>query len=144
MRRCCFWAPLVALSACATLDVTPFLKEQITGDTWRACLAREYQSQARFQARYGRHWSEASYLADLGRKALDGSETRHTNPVTSLEGKYTELAAMLGARGRTCNCATATARLDGWSVALAQEPARDQTAFAAAYDTARLECANQH
>lgn len=78
VRRCCFLSLPLALAACATLPgsfaVTPFLNEQITGDTWRACLAREYQAQARYAVRHGRNWAEAIRLADKGRAALTRPE----------------------------------------------------------------------
>ncbi|MEQ1754846.1 MAG: hypothetical protein ABL973_12020 [Micropepsaceae bacterium] len=144
VRRCCFWITVLTLAACTTFEVTPFLKEQITGDTWRACLAREYQSQARFQLRYGRHWQEATYLADLGQKSLDSTEAHHTNTSLVLDPKYRELTAALKSQGKTCTCAQAQARLDGWSVALAQDPDRDQSAFATSFDAAMVECVNQH
>jgi hypothetical protein len=94
VRRCCFWTVFSALSACGTLDVGPFLKEQITGDTWRACLAREYQLQAKIAVRNGRNWDKATALATKGQAALDGHEIAPTF------GK------------QTCPCATAQARFD--------------------------------
>ncbi len=77
VRRCCFVGVLASvLAACTfvdeTLQVSPFLREQITGDTWNACLAREYQSQARVQVRTGRQWQAATTLASKGRQALLG------------------------------------------------------------------------
>ena len=94
VRRCCFWAVFGALAACQTFEVGPFLKEQITGDTWRACLAREYQLQAKIAVRTGRNWDKATRLAAVGQAALKGEE----------------IAPTLG--GQTCACATAQARVD--------------------------------
>ena len=94
VRRCCFWAVFGALSACQTFEVGPFLKEQITGDTWRACLAREYQRQAKTAVRTSRNWDKATALATKGQAALDGVE------VAPIFGKA------------TCPCATAQARFD--------------------------------
>ena len=94
VRRCCFWAVFGALAACGTFEVGPFLKEQITGDTWRACLAREYQLQAKLSLRTGRNWDKASRLATLGQAALDGA------PPTPMFAS------------QTCLCATAQARFD--------------------------------
>jgi hypothetical protein len=82
-----------AISACSTFETGPFLREQITGDTWRACLAREYQRQARIQVRTGRNWKEATRLAERGRAALTGE-------------------AVAPAAGATCACAVAEARRD--------------------------------
>lgn len=98
VRRCCFWAVFGALAACQTFEVGPFLKEQITGDTWRACLAREYQLQAKIAVRTGRNWDKATRLAAVGQAALDGEE----------------IAPTLG--GQTCACATAQARVDAAAI----------------------------
>lgn len=141
-RRCCFWAMLPTLAACATFDVSPFLREQITGDTWRACLAREYQAQARWQVRNGRHWDEATRLAAKGRLALEGGEPVQEPVPEALGAPAAALRAALAARGRTCPCATATARLDGWTLSDAQDPARDPAVFAAAFNTALSTCSN--
>mgnify|MGYP006915170333 CR=1 FL=1 len=104
VRRCCFWALFSAIAACGTLDVGPFLKEQITGDTWRACLAREYQLQAKIHIRTDRNWGEATSLANKGRAALAGAE------VPLVEGASPRLASAV--TRRTCDCATAQARFD--------------------------------
>ena len=97
VRRCCFLSLPFTLLACASLSgsfgVTPFLNEQITGDTWRACLAREYQVQARRAVRNGRNWAEAIRLADKGRAALAGPEP--------------------APRENGCECAKAEARGEG-------------------------------
>jgi hypothetical protein len=72
-RRCCFLAVSFALCGCAlseSFEVGPFLKEQITGDTWRACAAREYQLYAKSRVRADRDWTEAKVWAAKGRAAL--------------------------------------------------------------------------
>ena len=140
VRRCCFWAPLLAVSACSTLEVSPFLKEQITGDSWKSCLAREYQAQARFQVRYGRNWDEAVRLSDKGRAALAGGEVPPWDAPASLTSRRTSLDQAVSASGRTCGCAKAQAALDGWILALEQDPDRVQTTFAERFDAARSEC----
>ena len=99
-----FLALFCILAACGTLDVGPFLKEQITGDSWRACLAREYQLQAKIRIRTDRDWGEATRLANKGRAALAGEE------VPLAEGASPRLATAFAAR--TCDCATAQARFD--------------------------------
>lgn len=143
VRRCCLgFAPALFLAACATFDVSPFLREQITGDTWRACLAREYQSQARQQVRNGRNWAQATRLAARGRLSLEGGEPGADPLPEVLASRARTLAAAVSSRGRTCDCATATARLDGWTVALAQDTARDQAVFAASFDAALSKCSN--
>jgi hypothetical protein len=72
-RRCCFLALSLALCGCAlseSFEVGPFLKEHITGDTWRACAAREYQFYARARVRADRDWTEAGVWAAKGHAAL--------------------------------------------------------------------------
>jgi hypothetical protein len=115
-RRCCFGAlAALVLSACAgigdTFDVGPFLKEQITGDTWRACLAREYQARARAHVRANRDWGEATRLAAKGRDALKGIE-------------IAPAAGMPALGARTCACATAQARFDALGPGKAFDDAR--------------------
>ena len=119
-RRCCFVLLAGAvLAACTTLfetfEVGPFLKEQITGDTWRACLAREYQAQARARVRADRDWTEAAAWAAKGRAALGGEE------VAPAPGAPAALAK------RTCACATAQARFDAASKAFDEALAACQT-----------------
>jgi hypothetical protein len=147
VRRCCFWASLAALSACApltdTLEVTPFLREQVTGDTWRACAAREYQAQARAQARSGRNWKQASLLAAKGRSALNGERPELESVPNALRQQRARLDNLQTSQKATCACATAQARLDGWSVALEQDPGRDQTTYLTAFNAAASACDQQ-
>ena len=116
VRRCCFLSLGLALAACSNLpgsfEVTPFLHEQITGDTWRACLAREYQLQARLEVRSGRHWNTAIRLSDKGRAALD-RQPIEPEPSTARP----LLNAALTNRDRNpCECAKAQARFDAWAI----------------------------
>ena len=142
-RRCCLGAALAfAPGACATFDVTPFQREQITGDTWRACLAREYQAQSRFHLRSGRNWTQATHLAAKGRLSLDGGEPRPDPVPSALSMRAQALDVAMSGRGRTCACATAAARLDAWAAALDQDPDRDQVVFATAFDSALSTCSN--
>jgi hypothetical protein len=142
-RRCCFGALAALLpGACATFDVTPFQREQITGDTWRACLAREYQVQSRSQVRNGRNWTEATRLASKGRDSLSSGQPQFDPIPSALSPQAQALEKAVSARGRTCPCATAAARLDAWAIALAQEPKRDQAVFAAAFNSALSTCSN--
>src|SRR5258706_1734158 len=57
-----------------TFHVTAFLHEQITGDTWRACLAREYQTQTRTTVRNGRDWAAASRFSAKGWATLTNGD----------------------------------------------------------------------
>ena len=145
VRRCCLGALLALLpGSCATFDVTPFLREQITGDTWRACLAREYQAQSRHQVRSGRNWSEATHLAAKGRLSLTGGKPQPDTVPPKLAPQAEALSKAISARGFTCPCATATARLDAWVIAFEQDQGRDQAVFAAAFDNALSICSNPH
>ncbi|MCE9521565.1 MAG: hypothetical protein K8S25_03940 [Alphaproteobacteria bacterium] len=95
------------------------MRKSITGDTWRACLAREYQALARFEVRNGRDWSEAIRLADKGRAALGGPE-----PAT---------------RENRCDCAKAEARRDAFENQT--ERGDDTSALRKSLDEATLACA---
>jgi hypothetical protein len=112
------------LAACSTLgdsfEVGPFLKEQITGDSWRACLAREYQAEARARVRADRDWTEATIWAAKGRAALAGEREPQTPSRNS------------------CDCAKAEARAD----VLAADPGR--TDLQTKYEEARAACARPH
>ena len=140
VRRCCFWLPVLLLASCATFEVTPFLREQITGDTWRACLARQYQAEARYQLRNGRHWTQASLLAAKGRQALDGVDPQPELPQPTLEERWQDLKGAIARHGRGCECGGAQAILDAWTVALDQDATRDQSPFARGFDKAVRDC----
>jgi hypothetical protein len=117
-RRCCFLAlTAAALAACATFETGPFLKEQITGDSWRACLAREYQAEARARVRADRDWTDATAWAAKGRAALAGEHEPESPPANP------------------CECAKAHARAD----VLATDPGR--TDLQVKYDEAKTACA---
>ena len=143
-RRCCFVAFALALSSCAnlseTFEVSPFLGEQITGDTWRACLAREYQLQGRSEVRSGRRWAEATRLAAKGRNALGGADVvpDPAPPDAALTAARATLDAALAAhRGeRPCECAQAQASYDGWLVKAARgaDTAASEKRFGAAVE----------
>jgi hypothetical protein len=105
------------LAACQTFEVGPFLKEHITGDTWRACLAREYQYQAKLAVRANRDWDKATALAAKGKAALDG----------------VEVAPMFGRR--TCPCAAAQARVDAAASTFDEARAACETSKAPASPT---------
>ena len=143
-RRCCF-PPLAALfltgcsSVADTFDVGPFMREQITGDTWRSCLAREYQTQARAQLRAGRHWDEATTLAAKGRDALEGRDVTPAPPPPALTHERTKLDAALANRTqRPCDCAKTQARYDGWTEAVARK--MDTTPHAKSFEEALSAC----
>jgi hypothetical protein len=100
-RRCCFLALSLALCGCAlseSFEVGPFLREQITGDTWRACAAREYQFYARARVRGDRDWTEASVWAAKGRAAL-ASANSHAGADACACGRVHALSDMLASKG---------------------------------------------
>jgi hypothetical protein len=122
---------VLSVGACTSLDdsfrVTPFLREQITGDTRRACLAREYQMQTHFVVRDNRDWLEASRFSAKGWTALEGDEVRHWTAVqfglekTRVGSEQLELEVALSeADADPCNCAKAEAAYDGWLAAAAR------------------------
>lgn len=134
------WLLLLVLpiAACASLgdtfDVTPFLREQITGDTWRACSAREYQMQTRYVLRTDRNWAEASRFSSKGWAALKGDSPQHWQAsefgmeTTRLRDAQLELDSRLGkwAHPDECACAKAEAAYDGWLAAAARQAANQE------------------
>ena len=132
-----------------TFDVTPFLREQITGDTWRACLAREYQLQTRVVLRQGRNWAEASRFSAKGWAALHGEAVAPWSPVAfdaegerlaRLQTARGELDARLGKRDLApCACAKAQGAYDGW-VAAAVWPAVNEAAAQAGFASTVTGC----
>jgi len=143
-RRCCFVAAALTFSGCASFpdsfEVTPFLREQITGDTWRACLAREYQTQARSEVRFGRHWAQATRLAAKGRAALDNRDVApDPSPTPDLAPANERLVAALARRAQNpCPCAQAQARYDGWAAKASRGAPTVETA--AGFDEAVAAC----
>jgi hypothetical protein len=141
VRRCYFLGLSLALSACVgSFDVGPFLREQITGDTWRACLAREYQVQARLEVRAGRKWNSAIRLAAKGEAALDGrSPEPEATPADLGQDRMQLLTALVNRDENPCDCAKAQARFDGWVVK--HERGADTAAVRAGFDEALGACA---
>jgi len=122
---------VLPIAACATLgdtfDVTPFLREQITGDTRRACLAREYQMQTRYVVRDDRNWAEASRFSAKGWAALRGEDVQHWQAAQfglaqgRVGSEQLPLDAALSDPNRDeCSCAKAEAAYDGWLAAAAR------------------------
>jgi hypothetical protein len=79
-------------------------------------------------------------LSDKGRMALAGNEITLWSEPASLSSRRTQLDQAITSSGRTCGCAKAQAALDGWIIALEQDPGRDQTTFAERFDAAKAEC----
>jgi hypothetical protein len=125
---------VLTVAACTSLDetfgVTPFLREQITGDTWRACLAREYQIQTRLAVRQGRDWAEASRFSAKGWSALASEPVSpwQTSMFELTAGRKARLeqaerelgAALIRKDSSPCHCGKAQAAFDGWLAASAR------------------------
>ena len=140
-----------------TFHVSSFLREQITGDTWRACLAREYQVQTRLILRQGRDWAAASRFSSKGWAALRDGDVAPwhgddldvaTDRRREFDAARRELSTAL-ANGRTapCPCAKAQAAYDGW-IAASVRPGSNEAAaradFTAAIAACRQEEARPH
>ncbi|MBI1212828.1 MAG: hypothetical protein GC190_15305 [Alphaproteobacteria bacterium] len=154
MRAAPFVLALAAfVAACAelgdTFEVTPFLREQITGDTWRACLAREYQVQTRFVLREGRDWAEASRFSSKGWAALRneavpawqvGEFDLTMGRKAALAPARADLEAVLAKRDvAPCDCAKAQGAFDGWLAASARL-AEDESMLAKRFSDAVGSC----
>jgi hypothetical protein len=132
-----------------TFNVTPFLREQITGDTWRACLARAYQVQTRAVLHEGRDWGEASRFSAKGWAALHGEAVTPFAPAdldvgpehrARLEAARGELDAALSKKDLApCECAKAQAAYDGW-VAASTRPGANETTAQDTYASAVTAC----
>ena len=146
-RRCCFVVLALALAGCASLpdtfDVGPFLREQITGDSFRACLARTYQAEARAQVRAGRKWALATTFAAKGQDAFIGrwsAPVLPASPSPQLAESYAAAQAPLRTAD-TCACANAQARLDAWALREAARQEFDVAAVKTRADEAIAACA---
>jgi hypothetical protein len=141
------------IAGCSTFGdsfhVTAFLREQITGDTWRACLAREYQTQTRMVLRDGRDWATASRFSGKGWAVLNNGDvaawpvsefdlsarrrTEFENARADLESVLTDKAAA------PCACARAQASYDGW-IAASGRPAANEDAARTGFSNALAGC----
>ena len=132
-----------------TFHVTAFLHEQITGDTWRACLAREYQSQTRLILRESRDWAAASQMSAKGWAALNEGNVAPSSPAdfaleASRRAPFDAASGELGAglvdkSAAPCLCARAQAAFDGW-LAASVRPAANANAAQADYVNALAAC----
>ncbi len=132
-----------------TFHVTAFLHEQITGDTWRACLAREYQTQTRLILRESRDWAAASQLSGKGWAALNDGSVAPSSPADfdlepSWRAPFDAANAELGAglvnkSAAPCLCARAQAAFDGW-LAASVRPAANANAAQGDYVNALAAC----
>jgi hypothetical protein len=152
-RRWLIGLSLAVVAGCTTFGdtfhVTAFLHEQITGDTWRACLAREYQIQTRTRVREGRDWAAASRFSAKGWATLTNGDIA---PWTAFEfdmsgERLVEFekargdleAALAGKALAPCPCARAQASYDGW-IAASERPAANEEAARAGFSDALGAC----
>jgi len=160
MRRGCFNTTLIGLFVAAvagcttfgdTFRVTAFLREQITGDTWRACLAREYQTQTRTIVRESRDWAAASRFSGKGWAALSNGDVAPWSasafdPSAERQARFDtargELeTALTGKALAPCACARAQATYDGWIAAAASgRPGANEEAAGGEYSDALAAC----
>ena len=115
------------LAGCGTWTAESFLGEEISGDNFTACLAREYQDRATSEAYVDCNWVDTARIVEKGRAAQAGEAVLPYEP-----GNFAVLSSDLGelqeARGRlmaaldnggrdgdrACACAKAQRYYDGW------------------------------
>ena len=79
---------LVAVSAflliagCSTWNAESYLHETISGDTFNACLAREYQERATSEAYVDCNWYDTATIVAKGRAAAAGETVLPWDPAT--------------------------------------------------------------
>jgi OOP family OmpA-OmpF porin len=118
---------LLALAGCGTWTAESYLHETISGDSFIACLAREYQERATSEAYVDCNWVDTAAIVAKGRAAAAGETVLPWDPSTravlaadlpELQDARAKLLAVLDADGRTgpraCECAKAQRYYDGW------------------------------
>jgi OOP family OmpA-OmpF porin len=120
-------ASLLVLAGCGTWTAESYLHEDIQGDTFNACLAREYQDRATSEAYVDCNWVDTAQIVKKGRAAAAGQNVMPYDPATmgvlpgdlpELQDARQKLLAALDDGGRTseraCACAKAQRYYDGW------------------------------
>ena len=125
---------LAAMAGCAplgsTFAVDPYLKKEITGDTFGACAARAYRARAAIEARRDVNYITAARFVEKAKAAQRnehlapwGDEPWLPAPAAGAQEKRDRLLAAFSLPARDeCACGTALARYDGW-LADAHDPA---------------------
>lgn len=116
----------LVLAGCGTWTAESYLHEDIQGDTFNACLAREYQDRATSEAYVDCNWVDTARIVEKGRAAAAGETVLPYEPATmgvlpadlpELQDARSKLMAALDNGGRTergCACAKAQRYYDGW------------------------------
>ncbi|MES1989607.1 MAG: OmpA family protein [Pseudomonadota bacterium] len=117
----------LVLAGCGTWTAESYLHETISGDSFNACLAREYQERATSEAYVDCNWVDTAAIVAKGRAAAAGETVLPWDPATrgvlpadlpELQDARAKLLAVLDADGRTgpraCQCAKAQRYYDGW------------------------------
>jgi len=119
-------AGLAVLAGCGTWTAESYLTKNIEGDSFNACLAREYQDRATSEAYVDCNWADTATLVAKGRAAAAGEIVLPWDPSTKgvltsdlpeLQEARARLMAALDNDGRTdrgCACAKAQRYYDGW------------------------------
>lgn len=117
----------LVLAGCGTWTAESYLHETISGDSFNACLAREYQERATSEAYVDCNWVDTATIVAKGRAAAAGETVLPWDPATrgvlpadlpELQDARAKLLAVLDNGGRTgpraCQCAKAQRYYDGW------------------------------
>ncbi len=117
---------LAVLAGCGTWTAESYLTQKIEGDSFNACLAREYQDRATSEAYVDCNWADTALIVEKGRAAAAGETVLPWDPATKgvlaadlpeLQEARARLMAALDNGGRTdrgCACAKAQRYYDGW------------------------------
>ncbi|MEP0708466.1 MAG: OmpA family protein [Parvibaculum sp.] len=116
----------LVLAGCGTWTAESYLHEDIQGDSFNACLAREYQDRATSEAYVDCNWVDTAMIVEKGRAAAAGETVLPYDPATKgvlpsdlpeLQDARSKLMAALdngGREERGCACAKAQRYYDGW------------------------------
>ncbi|PCJ68438.1 MAG: hypothetical protein COA62_14825 [Rhodobiaceae bacterium] len=118
---------MFGLAACGTWHAESYLSEEISGNDFNACLAREYQDRATSEAYVDCNWVDTARIVERGRAAASGQTVMPFDPANHAVlpealGELQEARALLmdaldnGGRDgdRACQCAKAQRYYDGW------------------------------
>ena len=116
----------LVLAGCGTWTAESHLHKDIQGDSFNACLAREYQDRATSEAYVDCNWVDTATIVKKSRAAAAGETVLPFDPATKgvlssdlpeLQDARAKLLAALDNGGRTdrgCACAKAQRHYDGW------------------------------
>lgn len=119
-------AGLAVLAGCGTWTAESYLTQKIEGESFNACLAREYQDRATSEAYVDCNWYDTAAIVKKGRAAAAGETVLPWDPSTKgvlasdlpeLQEARARLMAALDNGGRSdrgCACAKAQRYYDGW------------------------------